>query len=123
MLMHLLFHEKNQRFFLLLCAKRRKYAFDAHTKSTLRISVVQASAKKALAWRINMSLLNVDSICAGYGKKRILDNISFTLDSRTLVGIVGANGSGKTTLLKSICGILPHTGTCTLHTVHPLEEN
>lgn len=67
-----------------------------------------------------MNFLKVDSVSAGYGKKTILDNISFEVDNGLLVGIVGANGSGKTTLLKSICGILPHTGTCTLYTV-PLE--
>ena len=30
------------------------------------------------------------------------------------MGVLGANGSGKTTLLKAVCGILPHTGACTL---------
>jgi iron complex transport system ATP-binding protein len=36
------------------------------------------------------------------------------------MGILGANGCGKTTLLKSICGILPHKGTCLLENI-PLE--
>ena len=61
-----------------------------------------------------MSYLSVNGITAGYGKHNVIENISFNLDSGTLMGIIGANGSGKTTLLKAICGILPHHGTCTL---------
>ena len=68
-----------------------------------------------------MNLLHVNKICAGYGKQNIIDNISFRLEAGCLMGIIGANGSGKTTLLKSLCGILPHQGTCTLDNM-VLEE-
>lgn len=61
-----------------------------------------------------MSFFCADSVTAGYGKNRIIENLSFTVEKGTLVGILGANGSGKTTLLKSVCGILPHAGTCAL---------
>lgn len=61
-----------------------------------------------------MSLLEVRHLCAGYGKKRILEDISFSLAPGELVGVLGENGSGKTTLLKSVCGILPHRGECLL---------
>jgi len=61
-----------------------------------------------------MSLLSVNTLCAGYGKKTVIKDISFQLDENCLMGILGANGSGKTTLLKALCGILPHEGNCTL---------
>ena len=61
-----------------------------------------------------MSYLCVKGITAGYGRQNIIENISFTLESGCLLGIIGANGSGKTTLLKALCGILPHRGTCAL---------
>ena len=61
-----------------------------------------------------MSFFTVDRLSAGYGKKNILSEISFSLDEGTLVGVLGANGCGKTTLLKCICGILPHSGECIL---------
>ena len=61
-----------------------------------------------------MSFFSADSIRAGYGGKCILHNISFGVEKGHLTGILGANGSGKTTLLKAVCGILPHSGTCTL---------
>lgn len=61
-----------------------------------------------------MSLLTVKGLTAGYGKKTVVEEVSFSLESGCLLGLLGANGSGKTTLLKAICGILPHTGSCEL---------
>ncbi|MBP3650229.1 MAG: ABC transporter ATP-binding protein [Clostridia bacterium] len=64
-----------------------------------------------------MKGLNVSQLSAGYGAVQVLRDLSFSLPSGTVTGVLGANGCGKTTLLKSICGILPHTGYCTLHEV------
>ncbi|MDO4741261.1 MAG: ABC transporter ATP-binding protein [Eubacteriales bacterium] len=54
---------------------------------------------------------------AGYGAAPVLEDVSFSAEAGELLGVLGANGSGKTTLLKSICGILPHAGECTLEGV------
>lgn len=62
-----------------------------------------------------MSFFSAKNICTYYGKTQVLHNISFELTSGELLGILGSNGCGKTTLLKSLCGILPHEGFCTLH--------
>ena len=59
-----------------------------------------------------MSLLAVTKLSAGYGAFPVLKDISFTAGEGMLIGVLGENGSGKSTLLKSICGILPHSGTC-----------
>ncbi len=61
-----------------------------------------------------MSSFSADQISSGYGRQNIIENISFRLEGGCLTGILGANGCGKTTLLKTLCGILPHQGTCTL---------
>ena len=61
-----------------------------------------------------MSFFTASHITAGYGRKTVLRDISFTLEGGVLTGLLGANGSGKTTLLKALCGILPHGGSCTL---------
>lgn len=61
-----------------------------------------------------MSFFTVEGLCASYGKRKILSDISFSLEEGRILGILGANGCGKTTLLKCICGILPHDGVCTL---------
>ena len=61
-----------------------------------------------------MNFFSANGLCAGYDKGHVFDDISFEFCSGTLMGILGANGSGKTTLLQTICGILPHEGTCVL---------
>lgn len=61
-----------------------------------------------------MSFLSVQALAAGYGGRQVLKGVSLEAEAGQLVGVLGANGSGKTTLLKAVCGILPHTGTCTL---------
>lgn len=40
-----------------------------------------------------------------YGATKVLENISFDVNSGEKIGVVGLNGSGKTTLIKVICGI------------------
>lgn len=61
-----------------------------------------------------MSFFTANNLSAGYGKETVVKGVSFSIDSGCLSGLLGANGSGKTTLLKSICGILPHRGSCFL---------
>ena len=61
-----------------------------------------------------MTGFHVKGLCAGYGAKRVIDDLSFSLEGGRMMGILGANGSGKTTLLRSVCGILPHEGECVL---------
>ena len=63
-----------------------------------------------------MSLLTISHLSAGYGRKEILHDISFTSRPGTITGILGANGCGKTTLLKAIANILPHKGSCRKYT-------
>lgn len=61
-----------------------------------------------------MSFFEAKHIIAGYGRTMIVSDVSFSMESGCLTGVIGANGSGKTTLLKALCGILPHAGECVL---------
>lgn len=60
------------------------------------------------------SFFQAEHISAGYGKKAVLHDISFSLKANTLTALVGANGSGKTTLMKCIANQLNHGGKCVL---------
>ena len=49
-------------------------------------------------------ILDCQNICKAFGTDVILDNISFHLEEKEKMAIVGINGAGKTTLLKIIMG-------------------
>ena len=50
--------------------------------------------------------LEVTDVSLAYGKRTILEHISFTLAAGEAVALCGENGSGKTTLLSAAAGIL-----------------
>ncbi len=54
-------------------------------------------------------MLEVKDVSYSYnGKQWALRNISFSIDTAGVVGLLGANGAGKSTLMNLICGILHH---------------
>lgn len=57
-----------------------------------------------------MSVLAVENLLAGYGKTRILNGVSLSVEPHEIVTILGANGSGKSTLLKAIAGVVDIMG-------------
>lgn len=50
--------------------------------------------------------VKIDSLVKSYGKKTVLDGISFSLKEGEIVGLLGPNGSGKTTLIKILTGLI-----------------
>lgn len=52
-----------------------------------------------------MALLELDAVCASYGDRPVLSEISLRLDGGELVGLLGPNGAGKSTLLRLACGM------------------
>ena len=53
------------------------------------------------------ALLEVEGLEAGYGKKTVLQGVSFRVDEGEVVALLGHNGAGKSTTLKTILGLLP----------------
>lgn len=51
-------------------------------------------------------MLKIRNLDSGYGKLRVLKNVSLHVKPGEIVGIIGANGAGKTTLLHSISGVM-----------------
>jgi ABC-type branched-subunit amino acid transport system ATPase component len=55
---------------------------------------------------VNMPLLKVDEVTAGYGDSEILHGVSIQVKAGEIVSIIGPNGAGKSTLMKTIFGLL-----------------
>jgi branched-chain amino acid transport system ATP-binding protein len=51
-------------------------------------------------------MLRIRNLAAGYGKLKVLKQISMHVDAGEIVTIIGANGAGKTTLLSTIAGLV-----------------
>lgn len=49
-------------------------------------------------------LMRVRKLCAGYGRRAVLSNISFDIGPGEIVALLGVNGSGKTTLIRVLTG-------------------
>lgn len=52
-------------------------------------------------------MLDIRNLCAGYGKREIVHDISFTVNGGEILTLIGQNGSGKSTLLKTLSGQIP----------------
>lgn len=57
-------------------------------------------------------LLTVENLTGGYQRNRaVLHDISFSIHSHEIVGLIGLNGAGKSTTIKHILGLMdPHQG-------------
>ncbi|HEM6271523.1 TPA: ABC transporter ATP-binding protein [Streptococcus suis] len=56
-------------------------------------------------------MLEVKNITGGYINIPVLKDVSFTVESGQLVGLIGLNGAGKSTTIKEIIGLLtPYQG-------------
>ncbi|HKY42872.1 MAG TPA: ABC transporter ATP-binding protein [Pyrinomonadaceae bacterium] len=58
------------------------------------------------------SVLCLEGVRAGYGKKEILKGLALTLNQGEIMTLVGSNGAGKSSILKVVMGLLkPWKGT------------
>jgi ABC-2 type transport system ATP-binding protein len=55
-------------------------------------------------------LLKVEGLAKEIGGTDILQDISFEVYDREILGLIGPNGAGKTTLLECLAGMRPRTG-------------
>ena len=54
-----------------------------------------------------MALLTCENVSLGYGGSKVVENVSFSVNTGDYLCIVGENGSGKSTLMKTILGLIP----------------
>ncbi|MCA1061951.1 ABC transporter ATP-binding protein [Rossellomorea aquimaris] len=53
-----------------------------------------------------MSLLEINHLVGGYTRKPVLKDITFSIHSNEIVGLIGLNGAGKSTTIKHIIGLM-----------------
>src|SRR5687767_13315825 len=51
------------------------------------------------------SILAANAVTVRYNDRAVLNNLTFAIDERARVGMVGRNGSGKSTLLRILAGL------------------
>lgn len=61
-----------------------------------------------------MSGLVLKDVCAGYGARPVVRDVSLEVPRGGWLAVVGPNGAGKSTVLKTIAGLLPGTGEITV---------
>lgn len=71
-------------------------------------------------------VLEVENLSKYFGKMMIINNISFNIHEKEIVGLIGPNGAGKTTIIKTILNLYQaSTGTvkiCGYDTKKELEK-
>ncbi len=50
--------------------------------------------------------LKIEGLTGSYGNLTVLRDVSFTVPSGKIVGLIGLNGAGKSTTIKHIIGLL-----------------
>jgi ABC-type Mn2+/Zn2+ transport system ATPase subunit len=50
--------------------------------------------------------LELRNLTAGYGQRRVIDDLTVTIPAGRRVGLIGPNGAGKSTLFRAIVGLL-----------------
>lgn len=56
-----------------------------------------------------MNVIECTELTKQYVRKRVLDQITFSIKENTITGLIGRNGAGKTTILKIIAGFMKQT--------------
>ena len=53
-----------------------------------------------------MAILKVNGLSLGYEKQVVINDISFEVNNKDFILVIGSNGAGKSTLIKGILGII-----------------
>lgn len=55
------------------------------------------------------TLTTLKNISVSFGNRKVLSNISLSLQSGRILTLLGPNGAGKSTLVRVVLGLIPHT--------------
>jgi ABC-2 type transport system ATP-binding protein len=53
-----------------------------------------------------MNVIEVQGLTKSFGPRKVVDDVSLTVEKGEIAGFLGPNGSGKTTCIRMMCGLL-----------------
>ena len=65
--------------------------------------------------------LRVSGLCKSYGARPALEDVTFSIHPREVLGLIGPNGAGKTTLFECLAGVMPADAGVLLRDDHVVE--
>ena len=71
------------------------------------------------SFKRNKALVSLNKISLAFGKRRILDEVSFNINEGEILGMLGPNGVGKSTIFNLITGqIKPDSGSIVFNNIN-----
>ena len=67
-------------------------------------------------------LVEAKGLTVRYGRKRAVDDVSFSIPKGRVVGLLGHNGAGKTSLMKALVGLAPCDGSLSVMGLSPRRQ-
>jgi len=67
-------------------------------------------------------MLEIKNLTKRYGKKLVVDNLSFSFEKGKIYGLLGSNGAGKTTTMNMITGYLAPTDGSVIINEHDIQK-
>ncbi|SHJ27290.1 ABC-2 type transport system ATP-binding protein [Clostridium cavendishii DSM 21758] len=69
------------------------------------------------------NVLEVNNLCKIIGKRKIVNNVSFSVKEGEIFGFLGPNGAGKTTTIRMIVGLIKATNGTVKINGHDIRKN
>ena len=68
------------------------------------------------------AIIELKKISLAFGKRKILDNINFSINEGQILGLLGPNGAGKSTIFNLITGLIkPNYGSINISSTNVNE--
>lgn len=80
---------------------------DRYTKRLIAAARHATNASEMVTPATDEAVISVRDLTAGYGKTRVVSNVSFSVGRGEIVALIGESGSGKSTLAKVMAGMVP----------------
>ncbi len=80
-------------------------ALDALHRSSPSFSTLESER-----YTVPTTVLRAEGLIKIYGKRRVVDGVSFHVNKGEIVGLLGPNGAGKTTSFRMACGLINTNG-------------